>query len=169
MRLSFSGLHLYRSIIVLSIQFDFFGTASILIGHLLVSLSLCFGTAPISIGHFPCQFEFLGPHLYRSIILLVSLSFWVWLFGTASISIGHFACQFEFQGRTYINRPLSCMFESESEPHLYRSVIHLVSLSFWVWLYGTAPISIDHHLVSLSLRFEGRTYIDRPYSYHFSC
>ena len=48
------------------------------------------------------------------------------------------------------------------------SIDHLpisLSLSF---LVGTAPISIGHHLISLSLS-QGRTYIDRPYSYHFSC
>ena len=85
------------------------------------------------------------------------------------------------QGRTYIDRPfsyhfvfswvgtapisighlLSYQFEC-SGPHLYQSVIFHVSLSFRI-----AAISIDHHLVSLSLCFGGRIDIDRPYSHHF--
>ena len=99
------------------------------------------------------MFEFESePHLYRSIIFM---SVWV---------------QFEFQGRTYINRSFSCLFEFSlsfgtapisigyhlvclslvwvSGPHLYRSVIHPICLSL---SFGTAPISIGHHLVCLSL------------------
>ena len=60
--------------------------------------------------------------------------------------------------------------------HVYRSII-VVS----VWVFGTTPISIGHHLVSLSLRFgvapisighyrvslsRGHTYIDRPSPCH---
>ena len=91
----FLGLHLYRSVIVLSIrvrgrtyidrpsschislcfwdrtyidrslscQLEF-GAAPISIDHLLViSVCVC-GTAPILIGHFPCQFEFSGQHMH---------------------------------------------------------------------------------------------------------
>ena len=54
------------------------------------------------------QFE-LRSHLYRLVICLINLSFW---------------------GRTYIDRPFSMPIWVESlGPHLYRSVIHLVS---WV-------------------------------------
>ena len=82
-----------------------------------------------------CQFE-SGPHLYRSVIHHVSLSW-----GRTYINRPS-SYQFSFWGCTYINRASSCQFESG--PHLYRSVIHHVSLS------------------------RGRTYIDRPSSYQFS-
>jgi len=104
MRLSFSGLHLYRSIIVLSIQFDFFGTASILIGHHLISLSLSFQDPPILIGHsfFHFSLSFLGPHLYRSVIVL---SVWVWVFRDRTYIDRSFILSvlLEFWGHTYIN------------------------------------------------------------------
>ena len=77
------------------------GAAPISIGHLPIS-SIRVGTAPISIGHSSCQFE-SGPHLYRSVIHLISLS--------------------SSRGRTYIDRSLSCQFESG--PHLYQSAIFL--------------------------------------------
>ena len=41
-------------------------------------------------------------------------------------------CQFELQDRTYIDQSLSCQFEFEFKflgLHLYRLVIHLVSMS----------------------------------------
>ena len=92
-----------------------------------------------------CLFEFeSGPHLYRSVIHPVSLSFW---------------------GHTYINQSFSCQFEFEfSGLHLYRSIIFRVSLnirgrtyidrSFLISaqfeFFGIAPISIGHS----SSRFE---------------
>ena len=86
------GLHLYRSVIVLSVQFEFLGS------HLYQSaifLPVCiqfefFRTASISVGHSSCQFSFwnntyidlsssyqfdfrfLGSHPYRSAIFLSS-------------------------------------------------------------------------------------------------
>ena len=130
------------------------------------------------------QFEFaLGPHLYRSAISL--------------------SCQFSLsRDRTYINQSSSCQFgliwvgaapisighvpitfrvQLKSGSHLYRSVIHRVSLSqgrtyinrpcsyhFSCSLcVGTAPISIGHHLISLSLS-RGRTYINRSSPCHTS-
>ena len=57
--LEFLRSYLYRSSIVLSIWVWVFGSAPILISHCFVSLILCsvqVGTAPISIGHFSCQF-----------------------------------------------------------------------------------------------------------------
>ena len=67
----------------------------------------------------------------------------------------------------------------ESGPHLYRSVIRCVNLSRdctyinrsssyqFEFESGTAPISISHHLISLSVS-RGSTYIDRPSPYHVS-
>ena len=55
---------------------------------------------------------------------------------------GHFSCQYEV--------------EFFSRLHLYWSVSHLVSS-----IFRTAPISIDHYLVSLSLSSQDRTYITR--------
>ena len=127
---------------------------------------LSFGTAPISIGHlscqfefnlsfwgrtyidrsFPCQFEFLGQYLYWSIIHLVfNLNF-----GTAPISINHLLVS------------LSLSFQFGITP---LSICHrLVNLSLG---FGTAPISISHCLVSLSLSFWNRTYIDWSLSCQF--
>ena len=110
------------------------------------------------------QFEILRSYLYRLVIVHVSLSFW----GRTYIDRPS-SCQFEFEfsswDRTYIDRSLSCQYEFEfSRPHpyrlvivmsiqfefsgmhLYRSIIHLVSLVF-----GTTPISIGHLPVSLCL------------------
>ena len=112
-----------------------------------------------------------GPHLYRSTMFL-SLSCSVWV-GTTPISICYSSCQFQFslsRGRTYIDWSCSHHFRVQFElgPHLYRSVIHPVSFSL-VWV-GAAPIStamfLSLFMFSLS---QGRTYIDRPCSYHFSC
>ena len=122
------GPHLYQSVIHL--VSSVFGVAPISIDHLLVNLcSVWVGTAPISIGHSSCQFEFSGPHLYlstifllacvqfelgpylyRSIIVHVSLSLvWdfsgthlyrsfiqlvssIWVLGTTPVSISHCPC-----------------------------------------------------------------------------
>ena len=99
------------------------------------------------------EFEFFFlPHLYRSVI---TLSVWV---------------EFEFfWDCTYINRSSSYQFEFElSGLHLYQSIIFL---SVWVWVFGTAPISIGHHLVNLSwvwVFFLDRTYINRSFIFHVS-
>ena len=193
--------HLIKSFIIFSIQLEF-GAAPISIGHVhrLVSFSLSqcrtyidrsfilsvwvFGTAPISIGHSSfCQFQFeSGSHLYQSTIFL-SFPRQFEFFRTAPISISHcHVSSVSSWDRTYIDRSLSCQFESR--PHPYRSIIFLsFACSFWV---GTVPISIGHssfclfkfesvpHLyrsiifmsVSFSLS-KDRTYIDRPSSYHF--
>ena len=68
------------------------------------------------------------------------------------------------RGRTYIDRSfiLSVWVWVGAAPI---SIGHLLVMS--VCVSGTAPISIGHHLVSSS--FRGRTYINRPCSYHFSC
>ena len=104
-----------------------FGPLDQVIHHLVSSVRV-FGATPISIGHFlVMSVQFLGPHLYRSVIIL-SVCVWV---RVAPISIGHVPVTF-----------------------------HVSSVS------GTAPISIGHHLISLSLSW-GRTYIDRSSSYQF--
>ena len=63
---------------------------------------------------------------------------------------------------TYINQSYSCRFEFESGLHLYRSII---VLSVWVWIsvFRTAPISIGHRLIRLSLSSWDRTYIDQSF------
>ena len=97
-----------------------------------------------------CQFRFvfLGPHLYRSVIIII-----------------HFSLS--LRGRTYIDRLSSyhCHFQFESGLHLYWSVI---ILSVWVYVFGTAPISTGHHLVSfvdrsfiMSVQFESRPHLYR--------
>ena len=181
--LSFSGPHLYQLVIVVSVWV--FGAAPI---SIVIFLSVCvqFESGPHLywsvihlVSHLSYQFEFLRLHLYRSVIVMS-----IWVFGAASISIdhlsislcsvrvrttpdryvihlvSHLSCQFEFfLGRTYIDQSFSCKFEFLG-PHLYWSVIHLVSsvwvfrdrtyidrsfvLSVWVCVFGTAPISIDH-------------------------
>ena len=97
------------------------------------------------------QFQFLGSHLYRLVICLVSLS----------------------QGHTYIDRSFFLLVWVQFEflgPHLYQLVIVMSVwvLSFWDRTYidqpssyqfvfslsfETTPISIDHYLVNLSLSF----------------
>ena len=136
--------HLIRSFIILSVQLEF-GTAPISIDHFPISLcSSWVGTVPTSIGHSFISLVYVFRAAPISIgHLLVNLSFRV---GNAPISIGHSSCQ------------------SESGPHLYQSVMflspcHVSSVS------GTAPISIGHYRVSLS---RGRTYIDRPSPCHDS-
>ena len=149
--------------------------------------------------------QFSGPHLYHSIILLISL---VWVFqghtyidrslscqfefslsfwGCTHIdrpSFYHFVLNFNFWDRTYIDRSfsLSCHFnfsgshryqltiflsvcvQFELGPHLCQSVIFLS-----VWVFGTAPILIDHlsYQFEFNLSFQGRTYINRSFSYQF--
>ena len=83
------------------------------------------GTAPISIGHYHVSLSRGCTYIDRPSPCHTSLCFW---------------------DRTYIDRSLSCQFESG--PHLYQSVI------------------------SLSCQFEfslswGRNHIDRPFSYQF--
>ena len=137
MTIQFLGPYLYRSVIILSVRVGAAPISSVII------LSVWFGAAPISIGHLLVMtVQFLGPHLYQSVIHHVSLS----------------------RGRTYIDRPSSCQFESG--PHLYRSVIRRVSLSRGriyidrpspchvssssVWV-GVVTISIGHFPISLCL------------------
>ena len=171
------GPHLYRSVIFMSVQFGFWGhtyinrsssyqfnSVWVLGPHLYQSVifllvQLEFRTAPILIGHSSCQFNFrdctyinlssscrfesgfLRSHLYQSVIFL------------------------------------SVCVQFELELHLYRSVIVLLVWVFFFWVapisishlpislcsvsVGTAPLLIDHHLVSLSLHFQDCTYIDR--------
>ena len=117
------------------------------------------GTAPISISHSSCQFE-SGPHLYQSAIFLsVQFESGPHLYRSA-ISL---SCQFSSRDRTYIDRSFVVSVRIGAAPI---SIGHLpISLSFQV---GTAPISIGHS--SCQFQFSssrGRTYIDRPSSYHF--
>ena len=75
-----------------------------------------------------------------------------------------FSLSLDFWGCTYINQSSSCQFvfsSSWDRTYIDRSC----NLSVWVWVFGTAPILIGHHLVSLSLIFRRLTYIDQPYSY----
>ena len=151
---------------------------------IVLSVSVWVRAAPILISHSSsCQFQFeSGSHLYQSTIFL-SFPRQFEFFRTAPISISHcHVSSVSSWDRTYIDRSLSCQFESR--PHPYRSAIFLsFACSFWV---GTIPISIGHssfclfkfesvpHLyrsiifmsVSFSLS-KDRTYIDRPSSYHF--
>ena len=154
-----------------SCQFSLsFGAAPLLIGHLPVSLCLVqVGTAPISIGHLPISLYsvWVGTASISISHLPISLcSVWVGTspisighrlvnlsldFEVAPISIGHLSInsvQFEFWGRTYIDLSFILSVQLELGPHLYQSVIFLS-----VWVFGTAPISIDHCLISLSLGF----------------
>ena len=153
---------------------------------------------------------FLGPHLYRSvIILLVRVQFesCVHLY-RSTISLSY---QFVFRDRTYIDRSLSCqlvfgaapisidhlldMSVCVSKALLYRSAISLsdqfvfrdntyIDRSLSCQLeFGAAPISIGHLLVIsvcvsgphlyrsvivLSVRVQGRTYINRPSLCHIT-
>ena len=147
-----------------SCQFELeFGTAPISISHFPVNLySIRVGTTPISIGHSSYQFNFYGcTYIDRSSSyrLSLSLSFWV---GITPISIGHLPCQFEFLG-SYLYRStifLSVCVQFELEPYIYRSVIYLVNLSFWGRTY------IDW-LSSCQFQFKfsswDHTYIDRSF------
>ena len=149
-----SGPHLYRSVIVL------------LIGNVpIISMSVWFGVAPISIGHVPITFRVQfdsGPHLYRSVIHPVSFSL-VWVgvapisighvpitfcvslvFGTAPISIGHCFVSLSW-GRTYIDQ------SSSYHPHV--SLIRDRTYIDW---------SCSYHFFVFSLSRD-RTYIDRSF------
>ena len=89
-----------------------FGITPISIDHLHVNLCLVrVGTTPISIGHFSCQNK-------------------VEFFGTTPISIGHLHVNLYLVRVGHVNIRLSF-----SRPHLYRSVIHLVS---WVESYSAS-------------------------------
>ena len=87
------------------------GTAPISIGHLLVSLSLCFRDRTYIDQSSSCQFGFLslGPHLYRSVIFL---SVWVYVFGIVLIYIDHLfvSSVWVLQNHTYIDWSFSCQF-----------------------------------------------------------
>ena len=150
-----------------------FGVAPISIGHPLVSLcSVWVGTAPILTGHhlvsmslrFGVRTHIDCPYSYQ---LMFSLSWgrsyidWpssyhfrvsFLFFGTAPISISHLSSyQFEF---------------AFWGPHPYQSAIFL-SICVQFELGSRLYRSIIYRLVSFSLSFRGRTYIDRPSSYHF--
>ena len=126
-----------------------FKVVPISISDLPISLCLVwvFKTATISIGHHffssvwvfwdltnidrssSCQFvfEFLGPHLYRSVIIWLVL---VWVLGPhlyRSVIILSILV-LVFRDRTYINWSSSCQFKFE--------------------FFGTTPISINHCLIS---------------------
>ena len=171
-----SGQHLYRSVIVLSVRV---WGCTYIDRPSPYHVSSASGTAPISIGHSSCQFEFSGPHLYQSTISLsCQFNFWdrtyidwsfvvsVWVFGAAPISIGHLPiclCSV-WVGTALISIDhFSCQFEF-LRPHLYRSAIFL---SFWVWVFESGPNIYRSVIRRVSLSFQGRTRIDRPSSYHF--
>ena len=135
-------LHLYRSVIVLSILvwvYTYIDRPS----SYWFEFSLSFRDCTYINQSFSCQFEFSGPHLYRSIIVLLV---WVWVFGlhlywsTIFLSIW---VQFEFL-----------------RPHLYWSLIILA-----VWVFRTTLISISHCYVSLS--FWDHTFIDLSFLCQF--
>ena len=153
-----------------------------------------FRTAHISIGHLPINLSFLGPHLYQSVIFPVSLR--VFELGPYLYrSVIFLLVQLSFSGSPLYRSTifLSVCVQFRLGPHLYRSIIVLL---VWVWVFWVAPISIDHQFVfslscdrtyiyrsfilsvelsivrlraspTLSLRFSGRTYIDRPFFYQF--
>ena len=96
------------------------------------------------------QFEFLGQHLYQSVIHPVnlvqlefwdytytnrssSMSVWVWVFETTPISVGHLSCQFEFSlgfwNCTYIDW----------------------SFILLVWVFRTTTISISHSFCQFNM------------------
>ena len=179
--------HLINSFIIFSIQLEF-GAAPISIGHVhrLVSFSLSqcrtyidrsfilsvwvFGTAPISIGHSSfCQFQFeSGSHLYQSTIFL-SFPRQFEFFRTAPISISHcHVSSVSSWDRTYIDRSSSYWFSSI---WVFQDRTYINWSSFYqfnsIWVFRSAPISIGHRLVSLSLGFWGCTYINRSSSYQF--
>ena len=101
-----SGLHLYQSVTTSFVFSLSWGRNYIDRSPHLMCL-VWVGVAPISINHFPCQFEF---------------------FRTAPISISDFRDSLSFQGHTRINQPFSYHFHvslSFSGPHFYRSAIFL--------------------------------------------
>ena len=166
--------HLVRSVISLSCQFEFSGPhlyrSAMFLSLFIFSLSRDRTYINRSFSMSVCV---SGPHLYRSVIRRVSLC----------------------RDRTYIDRSSSYQFEFKLRPHPYRSIIHrflsvqflgphlyrsVIILSIWVWVgaapisighllvmsvcvSGTAPISIGHCHVNLS---RGRTYINQPFPRH---
>ena len=176
----FLGLHLYQSVIFLSVWVWAFGIAPISINHLLISLSLSFRDRTYIDRSSPCQSK-------------LSLSFFFW---TAPISIGHsfsmlvwvqlkflfhvnLSSVWVFQDRTYIDQSFICLVNSvwvraapisidhfpislsfETAPIL---IGHSFFLSVWVEFFGVTPVSINHRLVILSLSFWDHTYIDRSF------
>lgn len=144
-----------------------FGPLDQVIHHLVNSVRVrgCTYINQSSSYHFVVCLSFSGPHLYRSVIFRVNLC---------------------FQCHTYIDRPSSYHFLvclSFLGSYLYRSVIHPISFNL-VWV-GAALISIGHvpitfhvqfesgpHLyrsvIVLSVRVQGRTYIDQSSPYHVS-
>ena len=86
--------------------------------------------------------QFLRSHLYQSVIFLsVQFESGSHLYR----SVISLSCQFVFPGPHLYQSAIFLSVQFESGLHLYQSVIRRASLSW------------------------GRTYIDRPYSYHFSC
>ena len=119
----------------------------------------------------------IGAYPLRS-SLLASLSELFFGFEQLDQVIHHFmAVSIRVWGCTYIDRsspchvssvsktaPISighCLFESESRLHLYQSSIFL-SFPCQFEFLGIAPISIDRHLICLSLSWN-HTYIDRSF------
>ena len=141
LRVAYWGIPSFPGIIGPFIGFIIFGPSSrsswvVILGHI-PSDRVClhhYMGYPLVLGHLIRSFIILsvwvqfesGPHLYRSVLFHVSLS---------------------FRGRTYINRSSSCQFEfSLSQGRTYIDW----SFSVLVWVFGAAPISISHHLVSSS-------------------
>ena len=145
------GPHLYWSVISMSVWV--FGTAPILIDHLLVSLSLSFrvGTATISISHLSCQFslsfwgctyidqpsscQFEFKFLSSDRTYIDGSSSYQLEFGAAPISIDHLIVTsiklsglHQYQSVIF----LSICVQFELRPHLYWSVIHCHVSSVWV-------------------------------------
>ena len=137
--------HLYWSVIVISVKFEFLGSY---LYRSVIFLSVC------------VQFEFSGPHLYRSI----DHSYCQFNFRDCTYINRSSSYQFVFNlswDRTYIDQSSSYQFKfGFSRLHLYQSVIFLpvcvqfelgphlyrliIILSVWVWVLGSAPISISH-------------------------
>ena len=88
----------------------------------------------------------LGPHLYQSATFL------------------SFCVQFELGQHLYRSVIILSIRVCVSGPHPYRSGIFLSFTLCSIWVFRTVLISIGHCFVSL---IRGRTYIDRPFSYHF--
>ena len=138
------GAYPLRPSLLASLSESSFGFGSLgQVSHLLIMSIRVFGTAPLLISHVSITF----------LPISLSLSFRV---GTAPISIDRSSYQFQFsssRGRTYIDRPSSYQFEFEfsswDRTYINRSFSFIVLVRV-----GAAPISINHHLVSLSLWVE---------------
>ena len=186
------GLHLYRSVIHL--VSSIFRTTLILIGHLpcQFELSLSFQDRTYIDMSFPCQFNlsFLGPHLYRSVIVL-SVRVWGYTYidrsshcligsvsRTAPISINHrlnsqslgshlyqstisLSCQFNFWDRTYIDRSSSYQLEFGATPI---SIGHLIVMSVQFLFLGPHLYqSVIFMSVPCQFSSQDCTYIDRSF------